>query len=277
MTEQAQGSAERLAQGSTEREPVLALEHVTKTFAMGGVLRRRAHTAVDDVSFTLGRNQVLGLVGESGSGKSTIGRIAIGLIRPTSGSVRVLGEDITRMRGAGLRRYRRKMQMIFQDSSNSLNPRMTLLELLMEPMRVQGLHSPKEREQRARRLADEVSLAERWLGRLPHEFSGGQRQRISIARALALEPELIVADEPVSALDVSVQATVLNLLKDIQQERQLATLFISHDMAVVEFMCDSVAVLNRGAIVERGATREVFADPQHDYTRTLLDAAPSLS
>lgn len=258
-------------------DTVLSLDHVTKTFAMGGVLRKRAHTAVDDVSLTLGRNQVLGLVGESGSGKSTIGRIAIGLIRPTAGAVRVLGEDITGMRGQALRRYRRKMQMIFQDSSNSLNPRMTLLELLTEPMRVQGLHTAKERERRARTLADEVSLAEGWLGRLPHEFSGGQRQRISIARALALEPELIVADEPVSALDVSVQATVLNLLKDVQQERQLATLFISHDMAVVEFMCDSVAVLHDGAVVERGTTAEVFARPADEYTKTLLDAAPRLS
>jgi ABC-type glutathione transport system ATPase component len=262
------------AVGSTQQ--VLNLEHVTKRFATGGLFGKRVHRAVDDVSLTLDENRVVGLVGESGSGKSTVGRIAVGLIRPSEGSVTVLGNDISRMSKRELRRYRRRMQMIFQDSSNSLNPRMTLLDLLTEPMRVQGLYSRGEREQRARKLADEVSLAHAWLGRLPHEFSGGQRQRISIARALALEPELIVADEPVSALDVSVQATVLNLLKDIQQNRRLAMLFVSHDMAVVQFMSDTVAVLHNGVVVEHGPADELFANPQHEYTRTLLAAAPSL-
>lgn len=234
------------------------------------------HTAVKNVSLTVERNQVLGLVGESGSGKSTLGRIAIGLTKPTSGTVTVLGQDISAMKGEELRLYRRKMQMIFQDSSNSLNPRMTLQELLEEPFRVQKLYSPADRSRRARALADEVQLAESWLGRLAHEFSGGQRQRISIARGLALEPELIVADEPVSALDVSVQARVLNLLKDIQEARHLSMIFVSHDMAVVEFMSDQVAVLYQGEIVESGPATDVFANPRDSYTRTLLDSAPSL-
>jgi ABC-type glutathione transport system ATPase component len=262
--------------GGPAAEPVLRMSGVTKEFRLGGMLRRTAHTAVRDVSLDVRRDEVLGLVGESGSGKSTLGRMAIGLIRPTSGGVTVLGRDILSMPRAELRAYRRRMQMVFQDSSNSLNPRMTLAELLEEPYRVQGLYTPAERSARARAVADEVGLAREWMGRLPHEFSGGQRQRVSIARALALEPELIVADEPVSALDVSVQARVLNLLKDIQQARSLSMLFVSHDMAVVEFMCDRVAVLEQGAVVETGPVSRVLSDPAHDYTRTLLDAVPRL-
>lgn len=261
---------------TAETDEVLVMDSVTKEFTMGGILSRKKHRAVDDVSLTLRKNQVLGLVGESGSGKSTIGRIAIGLLSPTEGSVAVLDQDLDTMSTKELRSYRKNMQMIFQDSSNSLNPRMTLQELLEEPMRVQGLYDRDERSRRARRLADEVSLAESWLTRLPHEFSGGQRQRISIARALALEPTIIVADEPVSALDVSVQATVLNLLKDIQEERELAMIFVSHDMAVVEFMADDVAVLYKGALVEQGPAKRIFAKPEEEYTKKLLAAAPSL-
>ncbi|MDE8667719.1 ABC transporter ATP-binding protein [Pseudarthrobacter sp. H3Y2-7] len=259
----------------TSRE-VLRLSSVTKEFQLGGTFRKTKHVAVKNASLTVERNQVLGLVGESGSGKSTLGRIAIGLIKPTSGSVTVLGEDISTLKPEALRLFRRKMQMIFQDSSNSLNPRMTLQELLEEPLRVQNLYSPADRHQRARALADEVQLAESWLGRLAHEFSGGQRQRISIARGLALEPELIVADEPVSALDVSVQARVLNLLKDIQEARNLSMIFVSHDMAVVEFMSDQVAVLYQGEIVESGPARRIFDQPSNPYTRILLESAPSL-
>ncbi|MEU3229400.1 ATP-binding cassette domain-containing protein [Nocardiopsis alba] len=262
--------------GAAGAEPVLRMKHVTKRFRLGGILRRTAHVAVRDASLELGRDEVLGLVGESGSGKSTLGRMAIGLIRPTSGSVTVLGRDILSLRRSELRIYRRRMQMVFQDSSNSLNPRMTLRELLEEPYRVQGLHTPAEREVRALALADEVGLARSWMGRLPHEFSGGQRQRVSIARALALEPELIVADEPVSALDVSVQAKVLNLLKDIRRARGLSLLFVSHDMAVVDFMCDRVAVLNGGRVVESGPTSQVLRAPADDYTRTLIEAVPRL-
>jgi peptide/nickel transport system ATP-binding protein len=257
-------------------DDVLQMAGVTKEFILGGMFRKTRHTAVRNASLTLKRNQVLGLVGESGSGKSTLGRIAIGLIKPTSGTVNVLGRDIGKMKPEELRLYRRKMQMIFQDSSNSLNPRMTLLELLEEPYRVQNLHTPADRRRRARALADEVQLAESWLGRLAHEFSGGQRQRISIARGLALEPDLIVADEPVSALDVSVQAKVLNLLKDIQEARHLSMIFISHDMAVVEFMSDQVAVLYQGEIVESNSAASVFSNPSSSYTRTLMESAPSL-
>lgn len=256
--------------------PVLELRDVNKTFRMGGMFTRRDHAAVKDVSLTLQRQQVLGLVGESGSGKSTLGRIAIGLIKPTSGHINVLGQDITTMPAASMRTFRRSMQMIFQDSSNSLNPRFTLQELLEEPMRVQGLFTPAERRDRARKLADEVQLANSWLTRLPHEFSGGQRQRISIARALALEPEIIVADEPVSALDVSVQAHVLNLLKDIQENRKLSMVFISHDMAVVEFMCDDVAVLYNGSLVEHASAKKLFGAPQNEYTKTLLASSPHI-
>jgi peptide/nickel transport system ATP-binding protein len=229
----------------TGSEDVLRLSGVTKEFRLGGTFRKTKHIAVKNASLTVGRNQILGLVGESGSGKSTLGRIAIGLIKPTSGSVSVLGQDIFAMKPQALRLYRRKMQMIFQDSSNSLNPRMTLQELLEEPYRVQNLYSPADRHQRARALADEVQLAESWLGRLPHEFSGGQ-------------------------------ARVLNLLKDIQEARNLSMIFVSHDMAVVEFMSDQVAVLYQGEIVESGPAVEVFGQPSKPYTQVLLESTPSL-
>jgi ABC-type glutathione transport system ATPase component len=188
----------------------------------------------------------------------------------------VFGERIERLGPGDLRRKRRQMQMIFQDSSSSLNPRMTLQDLLMEPYRVQGILTEPDRRAQASALADEVQLPRAYLSRMPHEFSGGQRQRISIARALALDPGLIVADEPVSALDVSVQAAILNLLKDIQAARGLSMLFISHDMAVIEFMSDDVAVMYQGRIVEHATRQEVFATPRNDYTKLLLASTPSL-
>lgn len=257
-------------------QPVLTMSAVSKDFKFGSLIKRSVHHAVKSVDLTLLGREILGLVGESGSGKSTVGRMAIGLARPTSGRVTVLGDDLNLLSKTEMRQKRRTMQMIFQDSSNSLNPRMSLNELLCEPLRVQGLYTPEERDKRAASLADEVQLARKWLERRPHEFSGGQRQRISIARALALEPELIVADEPVSALDVSVQATVLNLLKDIQEERKLSMVFISHDMAVVEFMSDNVAVLYNGSVVEYGPADSLFASPQNEYTKVLLASTPSL-
>ena len=253
---------------------VLKMTSVSRRF--GGGFRTPARLAVDGVDISLTAGTVLGLVGESGSGKSTIGRMAVGLLAPSAGSVEVLGEDLSRLGRARLREKRRSMQMIFQDSSSSLNPRMTLLELLTEPLRVQGLYGAREREARARALADEVELPASAMRRFVHEFSGGQRQRISIARALALEPSFIVADEPVSALDVSVQAKVLNLLKDVRERRELSLLFISHDMAVVEFMSDEVMVLRNGSVVERAGVADLFTDPQTAYTRELLDSSPSL-
>ncbi|MDX8147335.1 ATP-binding cassette domain-containing protein [Lentzea sp. BCCO 10_0061] len=255
---------------------VLDLDGVGKDFSSGPFFARRRTAAVTEVSLRVHAGQTVGLVGESGSGKSTLGRMAVGLLTPDRGRVTVHGQPLTSLTPKKMRPFRRRMQMVFQDSSNSLNPRMTLEDLLVEPFRAQDLHTRAERRNRAAALADEVGLARTGLGRLPHEFSGGQRQRISIARALALEPDLLVADEPVSALDVSVQAQILNLFKDIQQARGFAMLFVSHDMAVVEFISDQVAVMRAGALVEFGTRDEIFDSPREPYTRTLLDAAPSL-
>jgi peptide/nickel transport system ATP-binding protein len=255
---------------------VLDLDAVGKDFSAGPFFARRRTAAVTEVSLRVRTGETVGLVGESGSGKSTLGRLAVGLLTPDRGRVTVQGQLLASLAPKKMRSFRRTMQMVFQDSSNSLNPRMTLEDLLVEPFRAQGLHTRGERRRRAAALADEVGLARAGLVRLPHEFSGGQRQRISIARALALEPDLLVADEPVSALDVSVQAQILNLFKDIQQARNFAMLFVSHDMAVVEFISDQVAVMRAGALLEFGSRDEVFDSPQQPYTRTLLDAAPSL-
>ncbi|MGW6443258.1 ATP-binding cassette domain-containing protein [Lentzea sp. NPDC055074] len=255
---------------------VLELDGVGKDFSSGPFFARRRTAAVTEVSLRVHTGETVGLVGESGSGKSTLGRMAVGLLSPDRGRVTVQGQPLDSLTPKAMRPFRRTMQMVFQDSSNSLNPRMTLEDLLVEPFRAQDLHTRPERRQRAAALADEVGLARTSLGRLPHEFSGGQRQRVSIARALALEPDLLVADEPVSALDVSVQAQILNLFKDIQQARNFALLFVSHDMAVVEFISDQVAVMRAGALVELGSRDEVFGSPREAYTRTLLDAAPSL-
>lgn len=257
----------------SDADTVLDMRGVTKTYRIGRFGRRRNHHALDDVELQVIRGTVMGLVGESGSGKSTLGRIALGLIAPTVGSVRCVGEDITAMRGEALRSHRRSMQMIFQDSASAFNPRMTLEQLLIEPLRVQRVGTRAEQLRRARRVADEVGLSESWMHRMPHEFSGGQRQRISIARALILEPSFVVADEPVSALDVSIQAQVLNLLKDIQEEHGLTMLFISHDLAVVDFISNDITVLFQGRIVERGSTAEIMTAPKTEYTQTLLTAS----
>jgi len=254
-------------------ETSLSVAQLTKEYRVGRVGRRNIKRALDAVSLDVQRNTVMGLVGESGSGKSTLGRIAIGLIKPTSGAISCVGRDLTTLQGEALRKHRLKMQMIFQDSGSALNPRMTLAELLMEPLRVQGVGDRAQRRRSVDRIADEVGLAQAWLGRYPHEFSGGQRQRIAIARGLVLEPEFVVADEPVSALDVSIQAQILNLLKDIQQQRGLSMLFISHDLSVVDFISDEITVLYDGRVVEQGPARAVVDHPQDDYTRTLLAAS----
>jgi oligopeptide/dipeptide ABC transporter ATP-binding protein len=234
-----------------------------------GVLR-----AVDGISFTLDRGETLALVGESGCGKSTTARLVLRLIDPTAGSVRFEGSDITTLTGDTLRKLRRRMQIVFQDPFASLNPRMRVGEILEEPLIVHGVGDRAARRARVERLLTLVGLASYHAQRYPHEFSGGQRQRIGIARALAVEPALVVCDEPVSALDVSIQAQVVNLLKDLQAQLGLSYLFIAHDLAVVKHMADRVAVMYLGQIVELAPKDMLFADPRHPYTRTLLAAIP---
>jgi len=231
--------------------------------------------AVDGISFNVYRGQTLGLVGESGCGKTTTGRAILRLVDPTGGRVLYEGKDLFAMDRSGMRAMRREMQIIFQDPYGSLNPRMTIESTLVEPMVIHGLASSKaERRDKAAALLEEVDLKPEHLRRYPHEFSGGQRQRISIARALAVEPEFIICDESVSALDVSVQAQVLNLLKQLQADRGLTYIFISHDLSVVKFMADMMAVMNDGKIVEFGPSDNIYAAPKQDYTRKLIEATP---
>ncbi|MFO1223284.1 MAG: ATP-binding cassette domain-containing protein [Burkholderiaceae bacterium] len=229
--------------------------------------------ALEDVSFTLRAGRSLGVVGESGSGKSTLARLVMALEQPDAGAVRFGGQDLASLDAPTLRRARSGFQMVFQDPYGSLDPRRTVAQTVAEPLAVlHGAAAPEQRERAAEAL-DAVGLRPSDLDKYPHEFSGGQRQRIAIARALITRPQLIVADEPVSALDVSVQAQVLNLMQDLQDRWRVTYLFISHDLAVVDLVCDEVLVLQHGVVVERGPTREVFQRPQHEYTRTLLAAA----
>jgi peptide/nickel transport system ATP-binding protein/oligopeptide transport system ATP-binding protein len=230
--------------------------------------------AVDDVSFDIGEGETLGLVGESGSGKSTTGYCILQLLKPTEGSVRFMGKELTALSRSDLRELRREMQIVFQDPYSSLNPRQTVGKIVEEPMYVHGQGTRRDRERRVRDLLETVGFNPDFTNRYPHEFSGGQRQRIGIARALALAPRLIVCDEPVSALDVSIQAQILNLLKDLQKDLGLAYLFVAHDLAVVRTMSDRIAVMNKGKLVEIGKAEEVYSNPQEDYTKALLAAVP---
>jgi oligopeptide/dipeptide ABC transporter ATP-binding protein len=230
--------------------------------------------AVDDVSFDIARGEVVGLVGESGSGKTTVGRTILRLTDPTSGRILFGGTDITTLGRAAMRPFRRRMQIVFQDPYASLNPRLTVGDILGEAFAIHDLAHGAEREGRVGELLERVGLSAAHARRHPHEFSGGQRQRIVIARALAVEPELIVADEPVSALDVSIQAQIVNLLVRLQAESGLAMLFISHDLSVVEYICDRVVVLYLGKVMEIAPVEQLFAAPRHPYSMALLAAAP---
>ncbi len=230
--------------------------------------------AVDGISFTIKRGETLGLVGESGCGKSTTGRAILQLYRPTAGSVRFDGRELTTMKGEELRRQRRRMQMIFQDPYASLNPRMTVGSIIAEPLEIHKISSGKEKQERVQELLRLVGLNPYFAQRYPHEFSGGQRQRIGIARALAVNPDFIVCDEPISALDVSIQAQIVNLLQDLQQELKLTYLFIAHDLSMVRHISDRVAVMYLGKIVELTDYKTLYDEPKHPYTQALLSAVP---
>ncbi|MBI3049924.1 MAG: ABC transporter ATP-binding protein [Acidobacteria bacterium] len=258
--------------------PLLEVRHLVKHFVRTHGLWRPPTVvkAVDDVSFTIAEGEMFGLVGESGSGKSTTGRCILRLIEPTAGEVLFRGENVLEFPRARMRQARRDMQIVFQDPYSSLNPRMRAGDIVEEPLIIHGLGSKAERRARVAELFGLVGLDPAHLSRYPHEFSGGQRQRIGIARALALNPALIVADEPVSALDVSIQAQVVRLMLDLRARLRLTYLFIAHDLRLVENICSRVAVMYLGRIVEMGDTRALFARPRHPYTRALLSAVPVL-
>ena len=260
-----------------DTDVLLKVRHLQKHFPVkGGLLRREVASvkAVDDVSFDLPSHQTLGLVGESGCGKSTLGRAILRLHEPTAGQVWLDGTEVTAADKAKLKARRRDMQIIFQDPYASLSPRRTILETLLEPLQIHGIGSKTEQRKKVEDLLEVVGLRKAVLNRYPHEFSGGQRQRVGIARALTLNPKFIVADEAVSALDVSVQSQVLNLIADLQDEFGISFLFISHDLSVVQHISHNVGVMYLGKLVETASAKDIYADPKHPYTRALMSAVP---
>ncbi|PYE82482.1 ABC transporter ATP-binding protein [Pseudoroseicyclus aestuarii] len=260
-------------------QPLVDVRDLSVHFPVGRTMFNQGVTvrAVDGVSLSIGKGEVLGLVGESGSGKTTLGRSLLRLVEPTGGSVRLNGEEVTTMSPARLRRARSEMQIIFQDPFASLNPRMSVGEILSEALHLHRIGTRADRRDRVATLLEKVGLPASAAQRHPHEFSGGQRQRIGIARALSVNPAFIVADEPVSALDVSIQAQIVNLLHDLREALDLSILFIGHDLSVIEYLCDRVMVMYMGRVMETGTVADIYQRPRHPYTRALLDAAPQVT
>ncbi len=265
---------DRLRQNTSADPVLLEVRHLKKWFPVKGA-RSKYIKAVDDVSFTLEAGKTLGVVGESGCGKSTMGRSVLRLLEPTSGEILFRGQDFIHMKDAQLRHMRREMQIIFQDPYASLNPRMTVGEIISAPLKIQKMYSDKE-EMRSHvlKIMEVVGLNPRYYNRYPHEFSGGQRQRIGIARAIALQPALVVCDEPVSALDVSIQSQVINLLRELQKSMNMAYIFISHDLSVIKHISDRIMVMYLGHVVEMADKNELYENPAHPYTQALLSAIP---
>ncbi len=257
-------------------DKLIEVKNLKKWFPVGkdATGKREILRAVDDISFYINRKEVLGLVGESGCGKTTCGKMLLRIIEPTSGSIFFDNVEITHLNRQEMKNFRRRMMIIYQDPYGSLDPRMRIGKAIAEPLEVHNIGSPKEREERVIQLMEKVGLSADQINRYPHEFSGGQRQRIGIARALATNPEFIVADEPVSALDVSIQAQIINLLKELQQEFGLTLLFVAHDLSVVKHISDRVAVMYLGKIVEMAEKKALFREPRHPYTQALLSAIP---
>jgi peptide/nickel transport system ATP-binding protein len=279
MTDLADSAASPATAPAPAREPLLKVEGLTKHFPVrsglwgkGSVVR-----AVENVNFEVRPGETLGLVGESGCGKTTTGRMLVRLLEPTAGKITFEGEDITHTKGSRLRRLRQDIQIIFQDPYASLNPRHTVGRIVAMPLQVNGIEPPGGVKRRVQELLETVGLNPEHYNRYPHEFSGGQRQRIGIARALALKPKLIVADEPVSALDVSIQAQVVNLLRQLQRDLGLSFVFIAHDLAVVRHFCERIAVMYLGRMVEVGTRQQIYENPAHPYTRALLSAVPDVT
>ena len=276
MTTERPAAATTTAGNGAAGAPLLDVQNLKTYFPAGNLFNRKTVKAVDDVSFQVMQGEVVGLVGESGSGKTTVGRSILRLIEPTSGAVFFEGKDLVKASKRELRVLRKPLQIIFQDPFASLNPRMTVGQIVGEGLTIHGLAKGQAARDRVAELLGKVGLSANHAQRYPHEFSGGQRQRIGIARALAVDARFIVADEPVSALDVSIQAQVINILQDLQEEFGLSMLLISHDLSVVEHICDSVIVMYLGRVMEVGSRRQIFDSPRHPYTEALLSAKPRI-